>query len=49
VEIEYIIKELEYNYGIQLAYFYLNQQPIPKKRKEIMERIKAIKKQMKKE
>ncbi len=49
LEIQYIIQELDYNHGIQLAYFYLNQQSIPKKRKEILEKIKAIKKEMKKE
>jgi hypothetical protein len=49
LEIEYITEEIDYHYGINLAYYYANQQSNPEQRKVIMQQISELKQRLAKE
>jgi hypothetical protein len=48
-EIAYVMQELDYDYGVSLAYYYLNQIGNREQKKAIREKIREIRKEMKRE
>ena len=48
-EIAYVMQELDYDYGVSLAYYYLNQIGNREQKKAFREKIREIRKEMKRE